>query len=164
LPANDPYYFFSRFAFPALAEACRDEPGIVLAMNNDGHYIRYHTDCSVVSNNFLVTPLHEEKALLTTRMLSMTPEELQRSELPVKYVLARASGLLVAAPDGTYRPATLEMAQYVTGPLFGGLLWPAGDELPSEWQLLQEWRMPGEDAFIFMRLLKIQPRPAVQSP
>jgi hypothetical protein len=164
LPANDLYYSFTRMALPALEEACRQDPGIVLAISNDGHYIRYHTECSVISNNFLVTPQHEEKALLTTRLLGMTPEELSRTEIPIKYVLARASGLVVSSPEGRNFPATREMAQYVTPPLFDELLWSDVDELPVGWRSLQEWRMPGEDNFVFMRLLKGPPEPMPHPP
>ena len=52
---NDVYYRMTRLAMPALAEACRRDPGIVLARNNEGHFIRYHTDCPVIANNFLLT-------------------------------------------------------------------------------------------------------------
>ncbi len=37
----------------------------------DGHYIRFHTDCSVIANNFLVTPQHEQKYMEASRLLSM---------------------------------------------------------------------------------------------
>lgn len=55
IPAGDAYYSFGSMAMPALADVCRTDPGIVLTLNNHGHYIRYHTVCSVISNNFLIT-------------------------------------------------------------------------------------------------------------
>ena len=38
-----------------LQQACAKDPGIVLADNDAGHYIRYYTQCSVIANNFLLT-------------------------------------------------------------------------------------------------------------
>ena len=44
-----------------LGKVCAQAPGVALTNNNDGHYVRYHTDCSVIANNFIMTPQHEEK-------------------------------------------------------------------------------------------------------
>ena len=164
LPANEPNYSFTRLALPALAEACREDPGIVLVNNNDGHYVRCHTECSVIPNNLLVTPQQEAKALLTTHLLGMTPAELSRMDLPVKYVLVRASGLLVSSPDGRYCSATKDMAQPVAGTLFAEMLLPQNDEQFGGWISLQGWRMPREGNYVFMRLLKRQPEPLPQLP
>ena len=63
---------------PALAEACDEEPGIVLANAQFGHYIRYHTDCSVIVNNFLIDDLHFQK-VEESNMLFTIPAELMAS-------------------------------------------------------------------------------------
>ena len=44
----------------ALGAACRKAPGVVLADPNDGHPIRYHSECSVIADNFITTPQHVE--------------------------------------------------------------------------------------------------------
>jgi hypothetical protein len=155
MPANDAYYVFSSMAMPPLAQACRTDPGIVLAINNDGHYIRYNTDCSVISNNFLVTRQHEEKARETSRLLGMSPDQVLASGVPVKYVLARASGILMVSDDGQYGLASQDMVASVTPQLFSRLLWSDPATLGGHWRMLQEWRTPGEDGFVFMRLWKI---------
>jgi len=35
----------------------------VLADINAGHWIRYHSECSVIGDEFLLTPIHMAKAL-----------------------------------------------------------------------------------------------------
>jgi hypothetical protein len=97
--------------YPMLQDAsvaCEEDPGIILIDNNFGHLARYHTDCSVIANNFLMTPLHEKKIKDLLRLLQMTPEELlAQDKYPVKYVLARLQGF-VGTIDGqpTYATTT----------------------------------------------------------
>ena len=59
--AGDPDFQDSRPILGDAAASLREEPGIVLADNDAGHYIRYYTECSVIANNFLLTRQHEEK-------------------------------------------------------------------------------------------------------
>lgn len=82
-------YMYSRGAFPALAEACAAHPGVVLADNNDGHPLRYHTDCAVISNNFILTPQHEQKLLLGDRLLALDARTLIDQYPWVHYVFVR---------------------------------------------------------------------------
>jgi len=72
-------------------DQCRTSPGVVLADNNDGHYIRYHTDCAVISNNFIQTRQDSEKIRLTTRLLGMEPEKIARDYPWITYALVRRS-------------------------------------------------------------------------
>ena len=46
---------------PVLRDACAQDPGVVLAEPGDGHMIRYFTKCSVIANNFRLTPLDVAK-------------------------------------------------------------------------------------------------------
>jgi hypothetical protein len=59
--ANDGTFKDTRRSMPRWGKACAEDPGIVLADNNAGHYIRYYSDCSVIVDNFLLTPQHFAK-------------------------------------------------------------------------------------------------------
>ena len=53
-----------------MAEACRRAPGAVLAAPSVGHYVRFHTDCGVIANNFLTTSQHLRKIALARQLLA----------------------------------------------------------------------------------------------
>lgn len=99
-PGNDVDYARTRHIYPAFAEACKRNPGIVLADNDDGHYIRYHTDCSVIANNFVITRQHERKLQELERLLALEPEELRRTRPDIEYVFVRFMTLYTKDPSG----------------------------------------------------------------
>ncbi|HEX6156756.1 MAG TPA: hypothetical protein VFZ54_12065, partial [Burkholderiales bacterium] len=68
---------------------CRKAPGIVLAEHNDGHAIRYHTDCWVIANNFLTTPQHIEKVRISEQLLAGSAADLVRQAPYVHYILVK---------------------------------------------------------------------------
>lgn len=108
--AGDPWFDHLYPSFAPLREACAKDPGVVLADNNAGHYIRYFTHCSVIANNFLLTEQQFAKVAEITRLFSLTPEELLKQAPYVKYVLVRAANIR-PKPDGQfsysfYRDAT----------------------------------------------------------
>lgn len=72
-----------------LQEACAREPGIVLADNDAGHYIRYLTQCSVIANNFLLTKQHEEKIEKIDYLTSLSAKSLPTAAPYVRYLLLR---------------------------------------------------------------------------
>jgi hypothetical protein len=80
-------------AFIALRKACAEDPGVVLADTNAGHYIRFFTDCPVIANNFLLTEQHFQKADEVQRLFGLRAEQLTRAAPYVKYVLVRAGGI-----------------------------------------------------------------------
>jgi hypothetical protein len=157
---NDVYYLMTRKALVPLAEACKKDPGIVLARNNDGHYIRYHTECSVIANNFLLTEQQFDAARRVDALFQMTPAQLVASSFPVKYVLVRARGIVLVRADGTLAIVPREEASVVTDPLSDGLLWGDLDRVPKEFTLLAEIPVPGEQ-YPYARLWKLErsPRP-----
>jgi hypothetical protein len=85
--AHSPGYAEIRGVFPILRAACERRPGVVLADTEAGHWVRYHTDCSVIGNVFLLTPQQEAKAQQTDRLLSRAPRELLSAEPAISYVL-----------------------------------------------------------------------------
>lgn len=82
-------YEITRALYPVLARACAERPGVVLASWDDGHYVRYHTECSVIADNFMLTPQHVRKYLEVEHLLSLSPGELLTAAPRVRYVIAR---------------------------------------------------------------------------
>lgn len=76
---------------PSLARACEEDPGIVLAAGQFGHYITFHTECSVIVNNFLITDLHYLKVREVNELFSVPAELLARGGGPIKYILAMSA-------------------------------------------------------------------------
>lgn len=97
----DPQYGLVREALPHLKKACAQDPGLVLAYNDLGHYIRYHTDCSVIANNFLLTRQHEEKIRELDELLSLDLEALTERRPDVKYLFFSLPKLLLTRSDGS---------------------------------------------------------------
>lgn len=86
-----PLYERARPLILNLAERCAQEPGIILANANDGNYLLFHTDCSVVSNNFRLTSNDEKKIAEIAAMMQLPPDALRERHPRVKYLLLRAS-------------------------------------------------------------------------
>jgi len=85
----DYQYMLTRTVYPFLQEACRRAPGVVLAEHGDGHYIRYHSECSVIADNFITTPQHVEKIRLTEELFA-SPLAVVRQRAPyVRYLFVR---------------------------------------------------------------------------
>lgn len=140
-------------AFPALRAACRDQPGIVLASNNFGHPVRYHSDCSVIANNFLLTPLHEAKVRELEALWQMTPHELRDARPPIRYVLVVLRQLYL--PDeGGVRPASAAELAAANPPL--ALKLTHMPSLPDGYTVLYERRLKEDDRDLpIVRLLRI---------
>ena len=74
--------------FLALGEICERNPGTVLADPFDGHYITFYTDCSVKANNFLISPLHLEKARRVNYLFSLPVDKLIEEAVEADYIFA----------------------------------------------------------------------------
>lgn len=85
-----PLYERARPIFLELEELCSARPGIILADKHDGNYLLFHTDCSVISNNFMLTAEDVRRVEQFGEMLRLTPEALRSQYPEVKYILLRA--------------------------------------------------------------------------
>jgi asparagine N-glycosylation enzyme membrane subunit Stt3 len=150
-PGLDQDYAASRSLYPGLAEACESGPGTVLALPDDGHPIRYHTECSVLVNNFLMTPLHTKKLVEKDQLLQMSPAELKR-DTNIRYVFVRINNVFVAVDDGLMQ-TPLDVLRHNTSPLFASLAF--SDELPAGFRLIDEVRVPDERDFAYARVFEI---------
>ena len=86
-----PIYERARPLFQDLGERCVQEPGVILANANDGNYLLFHTECSLISNNFRLTAADERKIGQIGEMMRLTPEALREYQPDVKYVLLRSN-------------------------------------------------------------------------
>lgn len=120
--------------FGPLRKACAEDPGVVLADTNAGHYIRYFTACSVIANNFLLTEQHFQKAEEVSQLFGLRAELLPRAAPYVKYVLVRA-GKITPNDKNRFNYEFFGSGQPVTQ---SALLLGVGGAPPPEFKLLYE--------------------------
>ena len=148
--SND--YSTTRALYPLLADACRADPGVALAYSDDGHPIRYHTDCSVIANNFLLTEQHSAKILELQALLNMTPEQLLVEAPQVDFVFARLYNVMLRGQNG-YQPAPKEAVLEANEPLMLALT--MRDDLPENFHLLVDLRFGDDRDYAYARIFKI---------
>lgn len=149
--ANDESFVNVRPVLARLAEACREDPGIVLADGNAGHYIRYYTDCDVVANNFLMTPQHFAKMDEIRFLFSLPAAELSRRAPHIKYVLVRPLGVK-QDPSGTVR--------YLfffgnSNNLAKDLFYDTPERVPPNFHLLSDERLRDLDNAPYAKLYRV---------
>lgn len=155
---NDPYYALTYDIFPDFARQCARAPGIALASLDDGHYIRYHTNCAVIANNFLLTPQHERKVREVRALMEMSPRELQSAAPYVRYVYVRRMSLFRRRPEGGLQfmpggdPSSPDPA------LVRELLERPPDNLPPGFRLLKELAFERPAHLPYARLFMIEPQ------
>jgi asparagine N-glycosylation enzyme membrane subunit Stt3 len=133
-------YEMTRAAYPVLAQACEERPGVVLASWDDGHYVRYHTACSVIADNFMLTPQHMRKFQEVQQLLKLSPAELLVSAPHVRYVLARLNLIYALDPLGRATIAWGPEILNVNPRLVSELVLGAPAELPKAFRpLLTVW-------------------------
>lgn len=146
--ANDPYFQGAKPLYAALQRACAEHPGTVLADSNAGHPIRFYTDCSVIANNFLLTPQHFAKLDQADRLFSMSAAELaQQSQ--IQYVLIRMLAVR-ETPDGSIQ---YKLFFSNTSQLAGELLFAPTTALPPNYTLIEEMSYAGK--LPYARLFRI---------
>jgi hypothetical protein len=142
-------------AFPALKALCAERPGIVLGDVDTGHWVRYHTQCSVIANVFLLTPQHSAKVAENSRLLAMAPAELLTAKPEARYVFAHHSVGLTGDQKGVEN-TNLEALRLRMPRLKRDLLDPQAD-IPLQFVLRWEVRTPGGQ--IYARLYEIERAP-----
>lgn len=146
------YYALALPLLRKLANECEQHPGVVLAYSEDGHPVRYHTDCSVIVNNFLLTPLHGSKLLESQRLLDMTPEEFLATDTTVDYMLVRLYGIFDEAGEGDEFIMPAEYAEF-NSRLFIELA--SRKELPGHFEVLGEVWGNAYNTVPIVRLVRI---------
>ena len=144
-----------RSIFPVLKESCAQRPGIVLADLDTGHWVRYHSQCSVIANVFLLTPQHDAKAIESCRLLAKSPAELLTAKPEVRYVFAHHSFAVMRDEKGEETPNVDELRlgmQRVERDLLG----PKAN-IPPQFKRLWEVRTPA--GRVYARLYEIERTP-----
>ena len=144
-------YEFTRPMYLALGELCAAEPGVVLAIPDDGHPIRYHTDCKVIANNFLLTRQHGEKALLANALLDSPAADLRQSAPYVKYLLLRPQNIW-REEDGMVRAVPRELVLQSSPRLVREMF---GEHLPEGFELLGEIPIDDNRGLAYARLVRV---------
>lgn len=155
--AGDPAFRGLRPILEDLKHACAQDPGIVLADNDAGHYIRYYTECSVIANNFLLTPQHEQKIRQLDYLMSVPAAAFPGVAPFVRYILVRPVSIMRETKETRYMSFIQRDAQLVEDLLLKPL-----DELPSNYVLIEQAniRATGEGAdrsVPYIRLFKMDP-------
>jgi len=88
-PAGSYDYAATRYIYPSMQKTCAANPGVVLAIQDDGHFIRFHTNCSVIANPMIISPSDIEKVLLTQKIFSTPASELKSRYPWIRYVYVR---------------------------------------------------------------------------
>ncbi len=129
-------------AFPVLKKACAAHPGIVLTDFNAGHWVRYHSDCSVIANQFLLTPQHAGKVIESRKLMSLTLEGLLKAEQPVRYVLVfHQLQVSPGQPEPNFQALLPRMI-----PLEGNLLGSLQD-VPPQYRLMWSYTTPAGQTY-----------------
>ena len=144
-----------------LQKACAKEPGIVLADNDAGHFIRYFTDCSVIVDNFLLTQQHADKIELFDHLMTLHADELPAAAPYVRYVFLRPVQIVPMENGQGFTYVSYSQAPKTT--LLSDLLLKPVSEVSSKYKLLNEVVMPSSDPkrpLPFMRLFEVESRAA----
>ena len=142
-----------RATFPELKKLCAVRPGVVLGNLDTGHWVRYHSQCSVIADVFLLTPQHAAKVVENDRLLSLTPVQLMTDKNPVRYVFAHhTTGLFLDAQH--VEGPDLDQLRQSLPTLEADLLGPEA-ALPPQYKKRWEERTPAGQ--VYARLYEIEP-------
>lgn len=141
---------------PTLAKVCDSGSGTVLADANYGHFITYHTDCSVVANNFILTSLQLEKRRTVREWFALSAEQYRQDGAVPELVLVDAPPALLRhfARTGV-EPRRADPRRLVRELLA---------ETPDGFEIIAESRMGrGAQQSVVMRLLRKRPMEPARS-
>lgn len=161
IPGNDVHYALTRQFYPVMAEACRNAPGIVLAGSDAGHYIRFHTECSVIGDNFLLTEQHLRKFHELRTLMAMTPEQLLEHPLSIRYVYVSIADVSSLPPEA--RPAGDAGSMRLNPSVLSRLLFSDPETLPPNYRLLKEDRIK-KNGVPYARLYEITHTETTETP
>ena len=138
--------------FETVKEVCDEAPGIMLGVQDDGHAIRFHSECSVIANNFLLTPQHGQKILQLRGLLGLEPAALLDVQPTVDYVLVHLYGLYESSADGPV-PRSVDELRSLNPPLFNRLA--LDGDVPPGFELVRELRLDDERELPYVQLYRI---------
>jgi len=92
-PGADPEYASAIPAFLDLKRLCAEDPGVVLASPDDGNAILFHSECSVIANNFILREADKKHIDEVNRLMKLAPAEIHRERPDVKYLFVRTKNV-----------------------------------------------------------------------
>lgn len=152
---GDPSFGALRPILEDLRKACAQDPGIVLADNDAGHYIRYYTDCSVIANNFLLTPQHEQKVRQIDYLTSVPANAFPGVAPYVRYILIRPINVVRGREKTQYMSYSQRDAQLITD-----LLLKPVEQIGAPYVLIEQANIKQtnvEGAVPYIRLFRMDP-------
>lgn len=152
---GEPDFPVLRIVLADLRKACEKEPGIVLTDPDAGHYVRYYTDCSVISNNFLLTKEDAAKVELVEHLFSLPADKVPKEAPYVRYVLVRP----VRIQQTERGPQYIAYTQGESAALLGDLLLRPLPDVSSHYELLRSAFITDPDPtkkLPYMRLFKVR--------
>ena len=152
VPGMDREYAVIQPIFDDFAAACDARPGIVLNAQDDGHPVRFHTNCRVLSNNFLLTEQHGETLIVANRLLQSKPDDLPSLVPFIDYVLVHINSLYTSTDDGPV-PTPLDELKSLNPPLFYELA--IDGNVPSSFELVAELRVEDERDIAYAQVYRI---------
>jgi asparagine N-glycosylation enzyme membrane subunit Stt3 len=154
-PGGDSNFRVLRPILEDLRKACAQDPGIVLADNDAGHYIRYHTDCSVIANNFLLTPQHEQKIRQIDYLTSIPAAAFPGVAPFVRYILVRPVLITRGESEAKYMSYSQRGAALVQDLLLKPL-----EQIPPSYVLIEQASLHDsaeQGTLPYIRLFKVNP-------
>jgi hypothetical protein len=98
-PGADTEYAGAFAIFLDLGTLCAANPGVVLASSDDGSAILFHSECSVIANNFILREPDTKHIDEVNRLMSLSPAEIRAERPDVKYVFVRVRDFSVVEGD-----------------------------------------------------------------
>jgi hypothetical protein len=156
ITGNDPYFALTYDIYPSLTSECERKPGITLSHLDDANYVRYYTRCSIIANNFLLTPQQERKVLEVRALFALSAAELLRSEPEIRYVYVRRSSLFLRNEAGGLNFNARGFEQTPDPPLVQELLAASPDSLPPGYRLVKELAFEKPSHIPFARIFALE--------
>ncbi len=101
-PGADTEYASAFPIFLDLRELCASDPGVVLASPDDGSAILFHSECSVIANNFILRAPDKAHIDEVRRLMQLTPAEIRAERPDVKYLFVRLRDFSVIQGNVAY--------------------------------------------------------------
>jgi hypothetical protein len=150
---SDPQYANALPLYTELGKQCAMDPGVVLANPDDGNAVLFHSDCSVIANNFILRREDARHIDEVHRLMQLPPAEIRQHRADVKYALLRVRDFLDVRNNRLAASSAVAMQLLTT------------DSPPPGWELLATvpMRADGPDApAIFARLYKVHANETAQ--
>jgi hypothetical protein len=154
---NDAYYALTYDAYPDLTRECANAPGVALSNPDDANYIRFHTSCGVIANNFLLTPFHEQKIREARALLNTPAAELPGKAPEVRYVFVHRQSLFQLTPDGRMQFLPGGDPSLPDPRLVSDLIDTPLEQLPPQYRLVKELAFERPRRVVFARVFAIEP-------